>query len=428
MRLFSLLDVNIPMKKSSKRKLLIVISGLIIIGGGAFSLWYKPETPTAYVTEAVYIGDIESTVLANGTLQALKQVSVGAQVSGQIDSLLVQSGDEVKQGDLIAQIDSLAQQNTIKEALASLKIINAQYRAKQAQIQQAKLEFVRQQQMLADNASSRASYEAAEATLTVYQAEIEQLEAQKQQAEIKVDSAKIDLGYTKITAPMDGTVVYSAVEVGQTVNANQTTPTIVEMAQLDTMTVKAEISEADIINVKPGQAVYFTILGQPNRPYHATIRAIEPGPTSMESSSSSSSSSSTTEAIYYYGLFDVKNPDRTLRIGMTTQISIVLAKAENALLVPSQILRIKPRDKQTAPQLDKDKDTQSSEPKRHRGPQYQVPVLVNNQVQYVDVTVGINNKINAEITSGLNEGDLVVLGMPSSEESSKLRRPPSVRF
>lgn len=286
MRLFSLLDVNIPMKKSSKRKLLIVISGLIIIGGGAFSLWYKPETPPAYVTEAVYIGDIESTVLANGTLQALKQVSVGAQVSGQIDSLFVQSGDEVKQGDLIAQIDSLAQQNTIKEALASLKIINAQYRAKQAQIQQAKLEFVRQQQMLADNASSRASYEAAEATLTVYQAEIEQLEAQKQQAEIKVDSAKIDLGYTKITAPMDGTVVYSAVEVGQTVNANQTTPTIVEMAQLDTMTVKAEISEADIINVKPGQAVYFTILGQPNRPYHATIRAIEPGPTSMESSSS----------------------------------------------------------------------------------------------------------------------------------------------
>ncbi|MCL1091576.1 efflux RND transporter periplasmic adaptor subunit [Shewanella profunda] len=409
------------MKKSSKRKLLIALSSLILLGGGAYFLWHEPETAPAYVTEAVRRGNIENSVLANGMLQASKLVSVGAQVSGQIQSLPVVLGDEVKKGDLIAQIDSLAQQNNLKDALASLKSINAQYRAKQAQIRQAKLEFTRQQEMLADKASSRADYETAEATLTVYQAELEQLEAQKQQAEVNVDSARIDLGYTEITAPMDGTVVYTAVEVGQTVNANQTTPTIVEMAQLDIMTVKAQISEADVVNVHPGQSVYFTILGRPNHPYRGSLRAIEPGPTSMDGDDSNMSSSDS-DAIYYHGLFDVENPDRTLRIGMTAQISIVLAKADDALLVPSQILRVKSRDKQTA------KEGAASEPKGNRGPQYQVPVLVNNQVQYVDVTVGINNKINAEITSGLNEGDLVVLGMPSSEDSSKLRRPPSMRF
>ena len=408
------------MKKSSKRNLLLAFSGLIILGGGAYFLWHKPDTAPTYVTEAVRRGDIENSVLANGMLQASKLVSVGAQVSGQILSLPLALGDEVKKGDLIAQIDSLAQQNNLKDALASLKSINAQFRAKQAQIRQAKLEFTRQQAMLADSASSRASYETAEATLTVYQAELEQLEAQKQQAEINVDSARIDLGYTTITAPMDGTVVYSAVEVGQTVNANQTTPTIVEMAQLETMTVKAQISEADVVNVHSGQAVYFTILGKPNHPYLGILRAIEPGPISMNGDDSKMSSSDS-DAIYYHGLFDVENPDRTLRIGMTAQVSIVLAKADAALLVPAQILRIKPRDKSAA--VD-----QPSERKTRRGPQYQVPVLVDNQVQYVDVTIGINNKINAEITAGLKEGDQVVLGMPSSDSSSKLRRPPGMRF
>ncbi|MEI8616034.1 efflux RND transporter periplasmic adaptor subunit [Shewanella sp. PP-He15 brown] len=410
------------MKKSSKRKLLLALSGLILLSGGAYFMWHKPETAPAYVTEAVRRGDIENSVLANGMLQASKLVSVGAQVSGQILSLPLALGDEVKKGDLIAQIDSLAQQNNLKDALASLKSINVQFRAKQAQIRQAKLEFSRQQQMLADKASSRADYEVADANLTVYQAELEQLEAQKQQAEINVDSARIDLGYTKITAPMDGTVVYSAVEVGQTVNANQTTPTIVEMAQLDTMTVKAQISEADVVNVHPGQAVYFTVLGKPNHPYRGILRAIEPGPISMDGDDSNMSSSDS-DAIYYHGLFDVENPDRTLRIGMTAQVSIVLAKADDALLVPAQILRIKPREKSAAP------EAKSGERKARSGLQYQVPVLVDNQVQYVDVTVGINNKINAEIIAGLKEGDQVVLGMPSSDDgSSKFRRPPSVRF
>lgn len=378
------------------KKWIIAIVILVLIAMAINHFFFKQEPPPKYAVEPVSRGDIEDTVLANGLLQASTLVNVGAQVSGQIKSLAVELGQEVKAGDLIAQIDSLTQQNTLKEAQASLKNIDAQLRAKQAQIKQARLEFTRQKNMLADDASSQADYESAEATLTIYQAELEELRSQREQAEISVDSAKVDLGYTTILAPIDGTVVYTAVEAGQTVNSNQSTPTIVELAKLDTMTIKAEISEADVIKVKPGQQVYFSILGRPNHRYRATLRAIEPGPTSMDGDDTNMTSNDE-DAIYYNGLFDVANPQHTLRIGMTAQVSIILNRAENTLLVPAQILR----------RVDGGAD------------KYQVPVLdSNNQLQYRDVTVGINNKVNAQILSGLKENEQVVIGMSMAAGAS----------
>ncbi|ADT86939.1 efflux RND transporter periplasmic adaptor subunit [Vibrio furnissii] len=393
-------------KRLMKKKVIaIALVGLFAAGAGYY--FYPKETPPSFATETVYRGKIENTVLATGMLQASKLVAVGAQVSGQIEKLAVSLGDEVKQGDLVAQIDSLTQQNSLKEANASLNSINAQIRAKQAQIRQAQAEYNRQKGMLADKASSKADYESAEASLEVYKAELEQLKANLEQAKITVDSAKVDLGYTTIQAPFNGTVVYSAVEEGQTVNANQTTPTIIELAQLDKMTIKAQISEADVVNVKPGLPVYFTILGKPNKRYHGTLRAIEPGPTLMDGDDKDLSVSDS-EAIYYHGLFEVDNPDRVLRIGMTAQVSVILDKADDALLVPAQVLIRQPGREQS----------------------YQVPVLVNGKEEIRDVTVGINNKVNAEITSGLNEGDQIILGMPGQNATSSNRRmgPPGMRF
>ncbi len=312
----------------------------------------------------------------------------------------VKLGDEVKEGDLVAQIDSLTQQNSLKDAQASLGSLQAQYEAKQAQIKQATYEYKRQKNMLSAKASSRTDYETAEANLAVYKAELKQLDAEIDQAIISVDNAKLDLGYTTIKAPMSGTVVYTAVAEGQTVNSNQTTPTIIEMANLDVMTVKAQISEADVINVHPGQKVYFTILGRPNKRYEATLKAIEPGPTLMDGDDNDLEVSDD-EAVYYYGLFDVENPNRELRIGMTAQVSIILNKADNALIVPAQVLIRTPKG-------------------------YQVPVLKNGQIEHRDVKVGINNKVSAEITSGLNDGDEVVLGetKAGSGDSSRRRGPP----
>ena len=386
-------------------KKVFVVLALIAGIGGASYYFYPKEAPPSFATETVHRGNIENTVLATGMLQASKLVAVGAQVSGQIEKLGVKLGDEIKQGDLVAQIDSLTQQNSLKEANASLSSLKAQISAKQAQIRQAQSEYTRQKSMLADKASSQADYESAEANLAIYKAELEQLKAELEQAKISVDSAQVDLGYTTISAPMDGTVVYSAVEEGQTVNANQTTPTIIELAQLDRMTVKAQISEADVVNVKSGLPVYFTILGKPNHQYHATLRAIEPGPTLMDGDDSDLSVSND-EAIYYHGLFEVDNPDRTLRIGMTAQVSIVLNKAENALLVPAQVILKQPG----------------------KTPRYQVPVLVNGQQEMRDVTIGINNKIFTEITSGLEEGDQIIVGTPSAGGTRSSRMGPPRMF
>jgi macrolide-specific efflux system membrane fusion protein len=339
-------------------------------------------------------GDIENVVLADGVVYPSKIVNVGAQISGQIETIEVALGDEVKQGDPVAIIDSLAQQNFLKEAYAELSVLNAQYEAKQAQIKEAQSSFDRHQTMLKDGAISESIYDASLATLLVYKAELDQLSAQKEKALITVDNAKLNLSYTVIEAPIDGTTIYLSVEEGQTVNNNQGTPSIVELANLDVMTIKAQVSEADIINVMPGQEVYFSILGSSDHRFTGTLRAIEPGPTILTGDDVDLKIGNS-DAIYYNALFDVENPNRILRIGMTAQVSIVLDKAEDALLVPSQVLMQDPR----------------------HNDRYGVQVMRDGEVHMAKVDVGINNNVYAEIVSGLEEGDEIVLGTATASNS-----------
>jgi macrolide-specific efflux system membrane fusion protein len=373
----------------------IVLLLVAIVVGVGYQYISTQQTQPAYITDTVKRGSIESVVLANGVLYPSKLVNVGAQVSGMIDKMNVEVGDDIKAGDLIAQIDNLTQQNALKEAQASLKSINAQYVAKQAQIRAAEAEFIRKKNMLGDGASSQAEYEVAESQLAVYLAELDQLSAEKEKAIISVDDAKLDLGYTTISSPADGTVIYVSVEEGQTVNTNQSTPSIIELAQLDLMTVKAQVSEADIIHVRAGQQAYFTILGSSGKKYSGVLRAIEPGPTLLTGDDSSLTIGDD-EAIYYNALFDVQNPNNELHFGMTAQVSIILEKAEDALLVPSQVL------------LKKGGPNSS----------YQVLVKSGEQIEYRDVVVGINNKIYAQILSGLKEGEAIVIGQSANGEGS----------
>ena len=372
---------------------------LLLVAGIAYSVHSyflnEQQGNLVFTTDLVTKGNIENVVLTNGILYPYKLVDVGSQASGQIESIAVSLGDQVKKGDLIAQIDSLTQQNALKEAQASLNIINAQYRAKQAQIHEATSAFKRQKKMLINGVSSQSVFDSAEATLMVYNAELEQIAAQKEQALLNVDNAKLELGYTKIVAPIDGTVVYVSAQQGQTISNNQETPSIVELAQLNTMTIKAEVSEADVIHVMPGQQVYFSILGDPKQKYNAVLRAIEPGPTLMTGDDSELNIGDS-DAIYYNALFDVENPQQLLRIGMTAQVSIILDSVEDTLQVPSQVLIEKPNQD-------------------HR---YQVPVKVGNQIEYRDVEVGINNSIYAQIISGLKQGDEIIIGQSSTDQAS----------
>ncbi len=191
-------------------------------------------------------------MVATGALDAFKLVSVGAQASGQIRSLKVQLGDKVKTGDLIAEIDPTTQLNNVRNAQAAVASTRAQRAVQIANLRQAELAFERQKTMIADEATSKADYEAAEATLATTKAQIQALDAQIEQGQTQLDTAKANLGYTKIVAPMDGTIVAVVVKEGQTVNAVQSAPTIVKLANLDTMTVSAQISEADVIKVQSG--------------------------------------------------------------------------------------------------------------------------------------------------------------------------------
>jgi macrolide-specific efflux system membrane fusion protein len=397
----------------SVSRILRLLVLLAVLGGLAWGakLWFFPTQQVAprFLTATVVTKDIERVVLADGTLEAFKQVSVGAQVSGQIKSLKVDFGDKVKVGDLIAEIDSKTQENNLKDAEAQLANTKAQRAAKEASLKQAELAFARLKTMLASAAASREDFEAAEATLAVTKAEIAALDAQIEQADIQVSTARLNLGYTRIEAPIDGTVVAVVVEEGQTVNSAQSTPTIVKIAQLDTMTVKAEISEADIVNVTPGMPVYFTILGDPDRRYEAKLRMIEPAPTSINSessgsassSSTSSSSSSTSTAIYYNGIFDVPNADNRLRIDMTAQVSILAGSARGVPTIPTSALGARDADGGYTVQIVDDA----------------------GNVAARKIRTGIEDETDVEVKEGLAPGEKVVLGDAAAGTSMQLNIP-----
>ena len=383
--------MNLAAKKSRWRYLL-PIAGLIAASLVAAFFYFRSAKPAVTMTVPVGRGDIETTVLASGMVESDNLVSVGAQVSGQLKSLKVELGDTVKAGQLVAEIDSLPQQNTLRTKTAALAAVRAQKQAKEASLRQAELAYKRQAQMYKGDAGSREDFESAEATLNVTKAEIAALEAQIEQAMIAVDTAQLDLGYTRISSPIDGVVVAIVTKEGQTVNANQSAPTIIKVARLDQMTIRVEISEADVVRVKPGQRVYFTILGEPDSRYPAELQSIEPAPESIAkestSTSSTTSSSASSTAIYYMGILNVPNPEGKLRISMTAQVNIVLNEAKNVLTIPAASLGERDQEGRYKVRVEKGPD--------------------NLEERWV--RVGLNNNVVAEISEGLKEGERVAIG------------------
>jgi macrolide-specific efflux system membrane fusion protein len=348
----------------------------------------KPQIVTAVVTR----GDLEQTVLATGVLEPAKLVSVGAQASGQVKKLYVELGDTVKAGDPIADIDSRNQLNTVSNAQAGLSNVTAQRAAAQAALTEAQLSFARTERLFNAGAAAQSDYEAAQSRLANARASLAAANAQIKQANLTLNTAETNLGYTKIVAPMDGTIVAVVTEEGQTVNANQSAPTIVMLAQLDKMTVSAEISEADVEKVEAGQDVYFTTLGNSTKRHYAKLRTVAPAPASIESTSSSASSSSAS-AVYYNGLFDVDNADGKLKTGMTAQVYIVQASAKDALIVPSSALE-----------------------RRGRQGYFAKVVKENGEIEQRAVKVGLNTNVTAQVIEGLKEGEKVVVAEVTADQ------------
>ncbi|WP_168416989.1 MacA family efflux pump subunit [Acinetobacter indicus] len=434
------------MPKIKPTKLALAALAIVaLIAAAWFFLKPKQEQPQ-YITAAVSRGDIENSVLATGVLEATKMVSVGAQVSGQVRKMYVELGDQVKQGQLIAQIDSVRQENELKTAEASIKNQQAQLAVRQANLAKVEAEYRRQQAMYDQDATSRAELEAALASYKTAQADIAAINAQIEQSRLTLATTREDLGYTRIVAPMDGTVVAIVTEEGQTVNANQSAPTIVKLAKLDTMTVKSEISEADVMKVEEGQRVYFTTLGNSEKKHYATLRQVEPAPNSINTETNNSSSTSSS-AVYYNALFDVPNEDGKLRIDMTAQVSIVLDEAKNVLMIPAAAIQASNRPQRSrAPGADQAPAERGASEARGQRPASDRPArltLTEQERALIDqgkaalamvrvlqadgsakpqqVLTGLNNRVSVEIIKGLKEGDQVIIadGSDTSNDGAK---------
>ncbi len=386
----------------TKKRVWFALLAMTIAAGGGYYYWYKKSNDGAitYLTEKVVRGNIVRQVVASGSVDAVNLVSVGAQVSGQIKKLYVKLGQQVKKDDLIAEIDSVTQINALNTDKAILRTYESSLDAKKATYDIAKTRFERESQLWQKNATSKESYEDAKQTLELTKAEMVEVESQITQTKIKLSTDEQNLSYTRITAPLDGTVVSVPVSEGQTVNANQNTPTIVQVADLKKMEIQIEISEGDISQVRPGMPVNYTILSMPDMEFHAQVDSLDPGMTTLSdgdydtsSSSSSSSSNSTTSAVYFYGKAIVDNEDGHLRIGMTTQNVITTDKKENVLLVPITAVHFDNEGKKS------------------------VRVLTpTGELQKTQVTTGISDGVHMQVLSGVKEGDELSLGQVSEQE------------
>jgi macrolide-specific efflux system membrane fusion protein len=393
--------MNAPKKKTVIISIIIIL--IISVGAAAARKFFAPQK-ISYITAPAARLDLEESVLATGILKAFKTVAVGAQVNGQLKTLHVSLGDKVKKGQLLAEIDPVLPQNTLKDAEAQVDNLKAQKRSKQALLKQYELTYQRQSQMNAKDAGSRADLESAQAQLESTRHDIVAQEAQIKKAVIAVDTARANLGYTRIHAPIDGTVISIDTEEGQTVVSNQAATTILTLATLDTMTVKAKISEADVPRVKPGLSTYFTLLGDSETRYYGKLRAIEPGPVNGTTTTGTGSTSSSSSAIYYYGLFEVPNPDNKLKVSMTTQVAVVLNQAKQALCIPVSALGEKQKDGKTT-----------------------VRVLAGEQAETRPIRTGISNNVQIQVLDGLREGEKVIIGDSSSlpkTDPNKMPQPP----
>lgn len=378
------------------KKTFIIIFAVVAVGSSLW-FWQKNQQGDAEIASTVQIaevtqGNIEEIVTAQGTLEPKEYVDVGAQVSGQIKTLAAELGDNVKSGDLIAEIDPEVFLTKVQADEARLKTLQAQKMQQGANVVSARQKLTRNQMLMKNNAISKEVLEDAQTALKVANAQMAALDAQIEEANSTLEGDKANLNYTKIYAPMDGTVVAQSVREGQTVNANQTAPTIVQVANLDVMTVKAQVAEADIMKLQQDMPAYFTTLGSGGRRWNGAVRQILPSPEVIN------------DVVLYNVLIDVDNKDRRLMSGMSTQMFFVSGKADNVLILPVNALG------KTMP--DEDNEV---------GQAYTVKVTTTQGPQEKIVYIGLMDRTHAEIKSGLKLGDKIILPGLSAPKGDQAR-------
>jgi len=383
------------------KKIIIILLLLIICASSYFGYKYYHDgkNEKVYTPEEmaeVVVGDIEEVVTAQGTLEPKEYVDVGAQVSGLIKKMYFEIGDAVKVGDLIADIDPDIYQSSVREDEARLKTLMAQKLEQEANLKQAKQKYAREKFLLASKATSKEIFEEAENAFKVAEAQLLSIKAQIEEKQSALERDKTNLSYTKIYSPMTGTIVVQAVNEGQTINANQTAPVIVQVAQLDVMTVKAQVAEADIMRIKLGADMYFTTLGSDERRWYGKVRQILPSPENQNN------------VVLYNVLVDVDNKDNQLMVGMTTQMFFVLNTVKQVPIIPKNALVKRLQSKDTA-----------------KGQAYTVKVVQpDNVIEEREVVVGGADRINTSVLSGLTAGERVLIGDAAKDNGKDKTRKP----
>ncbi len=358
--------------------LFVILIVCLLLAGWRWGFASAPAIQ--WKTATVERGDVEELVTALGTLEPGDYVDVGAQVSGQLTRLHVDVGDSVEQGQLLAEIDASVQQTQVDAGLAELEALRAQLEQREAELNLAELQYQRQQRLRDANATSDDAFQSARSTRVITRAQIKVLKAQIRQKQASVEGDQANLGYAKIYAPRSGTVVSLEAREGQTLNANQTTPTLMRIADLSTMTVSTQVSEADVDRLAAGMPVYFNTLGNGQVRYDSSLRQVLPTPEVVNN------------VVLYTAEFDIANPQGKLMSGMTAQVFFVVNSEKDVLNLPMAAV------------------------KRNDRGQWQVQVPGDDgQPQNKTVKAGINNRVRTVILEGLSEGDTVLLGQAAQQ-------------
>ncbi|ENO90754.1 efflux RND transporter periplasmic adaptor subunit, partial [Thauera linaloolentis] len=321
-----------PTNKNRALRTSLAVLVLALAGTGAWLAWPhlsgRNDPNAAYQFATVQRGDVEDVVTATGTLQPRDYVDVGAQVSGQLKKIHVEVGSVVKAGDLLGEIDSTVYLSKVDASRAQLRNLRATLKDREAQLALAHIQLRRQQALMAEDATTKESLQTAEASAKSAEASLEALRAQIEQNESSLRADEANLQYSSILSPMNGTVVSITARQGQTLNTNQSAPTILRVADLTTMTVQTQVSEADVSRLRTGMDAYFTTLGSQGRRWYGKLAKVEPTPTV------------TNNVVLYNALFDVPNDGGELMTQMTAQVYFVVAQARDVLHVPMGALTL----------------------------------------------------------------------------------------
>jgi len=373
------------------KKILVGILIVIVLGIAAFIFFKNKENGLKYKTENITKGDIETSVTATGTVNAVTTVLVGTQVSGTIKNIYVDFNSPVKKGQLIAQIDPATFEALVEQAKANLFSAKANLEKAEATSVDAKRTFERNKQLFSKNLIARSDVDTAETNYETSKAQVSATKAQVAQTDAALKNAQTNLGYTRIVSPVDGVVISRNVDIGQTVAASFQTPTLFTIAQdLTKMQIDANVGEADIGNVKVGHDVEFTVDAYPEIMFKGKVWQVRNAPITIQN------------VVTYDVVIQVANPELKLKPGMTANVSIIVSVKKDVRKIPNAALRFRPSEKGSGVP---EKGGVAPE-KKGAG----VWILENNKPKRVKVVTGMSDGNYTELVSGdIKEGQEVIV-------------------